>query len=51
MTSFVYLWVIPCQINTKNSLPLWIWTKLGSYNSVYWDSQWVSAFYVVWLQS
>jgi len=43
----------PCQISTQKSIPSWIWTKLVSYNSVYWDidSLCVSAFYVVWLQS
>ena len=26
-----HTWVIPCQINTKKSLPPPIWTKIGSY--------------------
>ena len=27
----VKIWVIPCQINTKNTWPSRIWMKLGSY--------------------
>ena len=38
-------WVIPCQINTKKSLPSPIWTKIGSYTVlVKTNPQWVSVF-------